>query len=265
MVCNLLTFGAVGTIVITFALLVGWYAVRTAVVIGGATWLITRQWRRIIARAWIPAQLRAALRQTAAVLLFDAAIIIAVGKLGWIHFSPSTIASTLLTFALTFVWYEIWFYLVHRALHETRLYRIHAIHHEAAVPHPLSVLTFSIAERAIMLAGLIGFIALLSYVLPVATVGLTIYGLVNHILAVIGHSNVEVYPRDWLERPIGKVWSTVTHHALHHERERGHYGLFTCVLDDLFGSSFADYPRLQKLAAAGQHLDRLEDGAQPGT
>src|SRR5687768_1806709 len=148
--------------------------------------------RRIIARAHVPAELRKAMRQAAGVLVFDAAVIVVIGQLGWIRFAPSTVWSTLVTFAVTFVWYELWFYFVHRMLHETPLYRIHALHHEARVPHPLTTLTFSIAERSLVLVGLIAFSVMISRVLPVALAGLTLYGLVNHVLGVLGHSNVEV-------------------------------------------------------------------------
>lgn len=238
----------------TFALLLGWYAVRTLVVVGGFSLWARRSWRRIIARAYLPAEVRKAMRQAAGVLVFDAAVIVLIGQLGWIRFAPSTVLTTLVTFAVTFVWYEIWFYFAHRMLHETALYRIHALHHEARVPHPFTTLTFSVAERSVIMTGMVAFNILISHVMPVAIAGLTLYGIVNHVLGVLGHSNVEVYPRGWADRPIGKVWSTVTHHALHHERERGHYGLFTCVLDNLFGTAFRDYPRLQRLAAGGASI-----------
>jgi lathosterol oxidase len=240
--------GTVQTVAFTFALLIAWYAARTLVVVGGATLLVGRTRRRIVDRAYAPGQLPRALRQAAGVLLFDAAIIVLVGELGWIRFAPSTVAATVVTFAVTFVWYEVWFYAIHRLLHETPLYRIHALHHENRVTHPISALSFSLAERVLILAGLIAFSALVSRVLPITLAGLTIYGLLNHVLAVLGHSNVEVYPAGFAERPVGRIWSTVTHHALHHERERGHYGLFTCVLDDLLGTSFADYARAQRRA-----------------
>ena len=75
-----------------------------------------------------------------------------------------------LTFAVMFVWFEIWFYVTHRLMHTRALYFIHKQHHVAKVTDPLAALSFSLAERAILITGALGFAALLSRWHPIPMV-----------------------------------------------------------------------------------------------
>ncbi len=93
--------------------------------------------------------------------------------------------------------------------------------------------------------------------------GLALYGLANYALNVLGHSNVEVFPGWFARSRLGRWLVTPTYHALHHARYRGHYGLFTSVLDRCFGSVYADYEMVQQRASAGQGLTRQGERLKP--
>lgn len=161
---------------------------------------------------------------------------------GWISFVA--------TFAWMFVAFEAWFYASHRLLHTKRFYRFHAQHHVAHVVDPLTSLSFSVVERAVLMVGALGLGLLGTMIMPMSDLGMLSYVAVNYALNVLGHSNVERLPRTAL-------FYTPTFHAMHHARFEGHYGLFTTVLDRVFGTAWADYPQVHARARAGLGLERL--------
>jgi sterol desaturase/sphingolipid hydroxylase (fatty acid hydroxylase superfamily) len=76
------------------------------------------------------------------------------------------------------------------------------------------------------------------------------YFLLNYILNIYGHLNVEFVPPGFLNTIPGKIINTTTYHALHHARYRGHYGLFTQVLDRAHGTWFPDYAKIHSIEAS---------------
>lgn len=244
-----------------FAMLLGLRGLRLAVLLSLAfAWVLRSGFarrRRVLAPPWAPGQLASELRAGLGVLLFDSSLLTA---LWWALGRPpqplallpgSGWADGVLTFAAAFIWYEIWFYSTHRLLHTRRFYGWHRQHHTAVVCSPLTSMSFSLAERSVLLAGLGLFVALAAVLGRPSVTGLLAYALVNQMLNVLGHSNVELAPGGW------NGWLvTPTFHALHHSRRRAHFGLFTTVLDRAFGSVEPDY--LQALAAtsSGRPLQR---------
>lgn len=241
-----------------FLMTAGYYFVRTAFVAGGAAWLLERfgpARARKIFRIPLPAsQTLVELRAAVIILIVDA--LFAAGMIRFDLFRH-TEGWDVGTFALIFGWFEIWFYASHRLLHARGLYAIHAQHHTARVTTPLTSLSFSIAERLILLVGGIGVPAALSHAIPLSFHAYVAYFTVNYVLNVYGHLNVELVPPRFARCPLTGVLNTTTYHALHHARYRGHYGLFTPCLDRWFGTRFSDYERVHERAFDGQGLTRL--------
>lgn len=235
-------------------------ALRSAIIVGVAfLWLRFAgfaQRRRIFRLPYAAGQLASELRAALPVIVLDAAAITAVGVLGLLPVASPTLFNTLAGFVLMFVWFEVWFYAAHRLMHQPRFYWIHRQHHVAKVVDPLSSLSFSLVERAILLVGALGFAIAITHLMPISAAGLSAYALVNYLLNVVGHSNVEIFPAWFVESRLGRYIVTPTFHALHHARYRGHYGLFTSVLDRAFNSVFPDYSAVQQRASEGAGLSR---------
>ncbi len=238
-------------------------AFRSAIIVGLAfLWIRLSAFarRRLILRLpYANGQIRSELKAAIPVVILDAVVVVAVISAGLLPTGETTWTTAAFTFAAMFVWFEIWFYATHRVLHTPRFYWIHRQHHTAKVVDPLTSLSFSLIERLILLAGAIGFAVALAHVTPLSAAGLLAYGIVNYLLNVLGHSNVEVFPAWFTRSRLGRVIITPTYHALHHARYRGHYGLFTAVLDRAFGSVFPDYDQVQERASAGNGLMRQDE------
>lgn len=238
------------------------FSVRTALFAGLATlWTRTSAWarrRRIYVRDIPRAQIVSELKATVPVLLLDATLGAFLIHFKLVHrLSEPSPLQVLGTFALFFVWYEVWFYATHWLLHTRPLYFLHRQHHVANVVDPFASMSFSLAERAILQLGALVFAVGVSRVVPLAVPGMVLYLLTNHALNVLAHTNVEFlpasYPRSWL----GRLLISGTFHAMHHARLQGHYGLYTPILDRLLGTCFQDYPQVHARAATGQGLHTL--------
>jgi sterol desaturase/sphingolipid hydroxylase (fatty acid hydroxylase superfamily) len=95
--------------------------------------------------------------------------------------------------------------------------------------------------------------------MPLAPFGIALYMVVNYLLNLFAHLNVEVVPSWLLKTPLGRVFNAPTYHSLHHARHTAHYGLYTPYLDWIFNSQFADYREVQKRAFAGNGLTALNE------
>jgi sterol desaturase/sphingolipid hydroxylase (fatty acid hydroxylase superfamily) len=176
---------------------------------------------------------------------------------GRIRMGDAGVVNTLATFCILFVFNEVFFYVSHRALHTRALYFLHAQHHTARVVSPFTSFSFSLAEHALSTAPATFGIVLLSQVMPLSPVGLGAFSLLNVFGSLLAHLNVELFPAGFARSAVGQVFFSSTYHALHHARYRGHYGLFTRVMDRLLGTEFPDYAELQSAAARGQGLTNL--------
>ncbi len=238
------------------------FLVRFILIGGLATlWTRTSQWarrRRVYRRDLAPGQISSELRSTAKVMVVDAVIAAGVLSTGVIRFhDENALPRALGTFVALFAWFEVWFYVVHRALHHPRLFFLHRQHHVARVTDPFAAMSFDLIERATLQLGILGFAALVSQWVPLARGGLAVYLLSNFILNVLAHSNVEFMPAAFPRTFLGRFFISSSFHAMHHARMQGHYGLFTQVMDKLGGTFFDDYPLLHERAARGEGAQKL--------
>ena len=212
---------------------------------------------RVLAGGWSPGQLRSEVRAGLLVLAFDAVL----ATMLWRAFGTPTAwlsgqgwAAGLATFAAFFFWFEVWFYGVHRLLHTRRFYRWHRQHHVAVVCSPLTAFSFSLVERASLAAGALLFVGAAATSGAGSGAGVLAYAAFNMVGNVLGHCNVEPWPRGRLATVVAGWLVTPTFHALHHARRRSHFGLFTTALDRVFGSVEPDWEAALVATSGGQAL-----------
>lgn len=177
------------------------------------------------------------------ILFIDATVNVILLKTGVLNVKKNgSLLEFVTVFGLVFVWVEIYFYYSHRLLHHPKLFWIHRAHHQGAPLSTLTSLSFSLAERFILLSGALVVPALVSLFVPISAEAFMAYFFMNYFLNVMGHLNVEIFSPSFVNSQMGRFFFTPTFHALHHLRYKGHYGLFTSFLDKLHGSYFKDYP-----------------------
>lgn len=204
-------------------------------------------------------QMKNELIQIAKIIPFYSFVVSFGHYVGVIEYAEHTMAGTLITFVVLFVWNETWFYAFHRAVHHPKLMKLHVDHHRSRVTTPLTVSAFSFIEQFSHILLAVSVPAILSRYIPITLVGVAAYSLPMIIVNVLGHMNVEVYPPWFSSSKFGKYLGTPTYHALHHGRVKGHYGLMTTIPDRMFGSYFEDYPVVQSRAANGNGLTSLSE------
>ena len=226
---------------------------------------LAERWR-VFRRALNPGQTRREALAALIVVGVDAVLIALFRYFQGPRMAPFSLQASLLTFAWLFVGFEVWFYVSHRLLHTRLLYPLHAQHHVAQVTQPLTSLSFSIAERVILLGGNFGLLVLAMEFMPVTLAGVFGYILFNYTFNVVGHGNTEWLPTRFVSSWAGRVFFTPTFHALHHARYQGHYGLYTVLLDRWLGTAFEDYEQVHARARSGEGLTRIGERlpAAPG-
>jgi sterol desaturase/sphingolipid hydroxylase (fatty acid hydroxylase superfamily) len=223
---------------------------------------LAERWR-VYRRSLAPGQLRSEARAALGVVLVDAVLLAAFRSVFESRMVPFSPGVALATYVWMFVGFEVWFYVTHRLLHTRALYRLHAQHHVAQVTDPLTSLSFSMAERLILMGGGFGLVVLAMQFMPVTRPAILAYVLTNYVLNVFGHGNTEWLPERFVRSWAGRLFFTPTFHALHHARYQGHYGLFTPVLDRWLGTHFDDYAQVHARARAGTGLERMGERVRP--
>ncbi len=215
--------------------------------------------RRIYKIEYPEGQLKQELLTDLKVIPFYSLLVSGAYFLNLIHFSESSFIGNVGTFAVIFIWNEIWFYGLHRLLHTKKFMFIHKTHHRARVASPFSIACFSLLEQSShVFFALILPIAISSW-FPITFVGLGFYSFFQITVNLLGHMNIEIYPPWFANSSIGKWVTTPTFHILHHGRSKGHYGLLTTIPDRIFGTYFHDYTAVQRDAALGKGLTRLSE------
>jgi Delta7-sterol 5-desaturase len=176
---------------------------------------------------------------------------------GAMRLAEETWLSVAATFAVTFVWTEIYHYAQHRAMHLRALHFMHREHHRSRITNPWTAVSFAFAEEFFFGLGILGFMTLASRVVPVSFVGIVAWYLLYHVTNTLGHANVEVNAPGYDDTWMGKLFLSSTSHAMHHARYIGNYGLLTVFMDRAFGTMWTDTGQVQSEAARGHPLSSL--------
>ena len=151
---------------------------------------------------------------------------------GVFSFESISILEFILGFAVLLVIDDVWFYGIHRLMHEVKfLYRkIHSVHHRAIPPIPMDYLYAHPIEAMGASMGLIW--GLLVLVLATGTASIYVFAAYTvyrtlHELAI--HSGLEIIPEKWLG-----ILGSSKHHFNHHRYNSGNYASGLTILDKLF-------------------------------
>ncbi len=177
---------------------------------------------------------------------------------GWGWFWGSVVAAVFL--------HDTYFYWTHRLMHHPRLFPwFHRVHHLSRNPTPWAAYAFDPLE-AVVQAAIFPLTVLVMPMHPLAFAAFMSWQIGNNVL---GHAGFEFYPRGLMRTPLKLFLNTPTHHAMHHEKMRGNYGLYFNLWDRLMGTNHEDYERrfdevTARVPAAGAGMVHGSDGSGAG-
>ena len=152
------------------------------------------------------------------------------GVLGWLYVPVSV--------AIYLALHDAYFYWTHRLMHLPRFYAAtHRTHHVSKQPTAWASFAFSPWEALISA----WFVPALAFVIPIHIGAFLALLTIATACAVMNHAGHEVWPRAFLDGPIGRHLVTARHHNLHHTRFARNYGLYfrwwdrLCGTDDVSG------------------------------
>jgi Delta7-sterol 5-desaturase len=153
-----------------------------------------------------------------------------IGTHGWGWFWASI--------GLTILLHDTYFYWTHRMMHHPRLFRhFHRVHHLSHNPTPWAAYAFSPLEAIVQSL----IFPLAAFAMPLHPFAFALFMGWQITFNVLGHLGYEFYPRWALNSWLGHVMNTPTSHILHHEKMRGHYGIYFNIWDRLMGTNHAEY------------------------
>ena len=161
------------------------------------------------------------------------------------------------TFGACWIGFEVYYWFFHRAMHTRPLYRFHRHHHESRVTTPFTGVSTGAVEA---LGWAVGFglaPMLLSLFAPISGPGFALYFLYNYSGNIVGHVNVEPFPRAMHGRLQSWLLHPIVYHALHHARFVNHYGFGSTFMDRLLGTEWDDWPALHERVVDGRPLTNL--------
>jgi Delta7-sterol 5-desaturase len=242
-------------------LALGWLAVGKLLTIAMISVLARRPLfarRRVYALRARDGQTRLELR-SAWLLLTDPIVLGVLLATGALRLTPSTLGVSLATFAIMFVWTDVWMYWTHRAMHRWKwLWRLHAHHHRSRITQPTSAISFSFGEKLVFYTlGWLLPVAAWSHAAPISLAGIVAFYSFYFVTSPLAHGNFELASHR-LRWPM-KALGTATSHALHHARVTGNYGFLTSIQDRVFGTHWHDGDAIHDRVIAGDPLGSLRE------
>ncbi len=168
-----------------------------------------------------------------------------VAEYGWVYLVFSVVLWT--------VGLDTYFYWTHRFMHHKRFYKFfHMAHHRSHNPTPFTAYSFAPPEAILVYL----FVPIFFTIVPMHDVAFVSAMLIQIIRNAMAHCGYELFPRGWAQHPILGIFSTVTHHDLHHEKGNGNYGFYFTFWDRVMGTEHADY--IERFARATENSSKLK-------
>lgn len=146
-----------------------------------------------------------------------------------IQLLPNTWINVLLGLVILTLWNEVYFYVVHRMLHQKFMMKhVHYIHHKSTVPTVFAVYSFHWLEAALLSTVPLTIVPFI----PFSFVAIFIYPAVSISINFAGHCNYRFGDGK------GDSWRLFgTAHNEHHTKGRKNYGFALNFLDKLFSKA----------------------------
>jgi sterol desaturase/sphingolipid hydroxylase (fatty acid hydroxylase superfamily) len=133
---------------------------------------------------------------------------------------------------------DTWFYWTHRMMHHPKFYKFfHMEHHRSHSPTPFTAYSFAPPEAVLVYL----FVPIFQLIMPMHTSAFIAAMLIQTSRNALAHCGYEIFPRGWTKVPVLNIFTTVTHHDLHHERSHGNYGFYFTFWDKVMGTEDPDY------------------------
>lgn len=140
-------------------------------------------------------------------------------------------------FFLTFL-HDTYFYWTHRFMHHRNVFPLlHKVHHVSNNPTPWASLSFHPLEAIVE----IGIVPIAILFIPFHPLVLFLFAIWSLFFNVMGHLGYELFPKGFVNHPIGRWLNTSTHHNMHHARSNCNYGLYYNFWDTMMGTNAPDY------------------------
>jgi Delta7-sterol 5-desaturase len=134
----------------------------------------------------------------------------------------------LFSILLMIVVHDAYFYWTHRLLHRPWLMRhIHIVHHRSTNPTPWAAYAFHPLEAVIESFVVFPFIT----IFPVHMAAFLFFTFLVLVMNVMGHLGYEFFPKKIRRGPVGKHFTSSTHHNLHHSKVHSNFGYYFTFWD----------------------------------
>lgn len=133
------------------------------------------------------------------------------------------VAYMIVSFAITLVFHDFYFYWTHRLMHHKRIFRyVHRVHHQSTSPSPWAAYSFHPWEALVQALVL----PIMVFTIPLHP--LTIFLFLSYMIVrnVIGHLGFEILPKGFTKNKLFNWNTAITHHDMHHEHFSSNYGLY---------------------------------------
>ncbi len=148
------------------------------------------------------------------------------------------LAYFVLSFPLSVLIHDTYFYWTHRFMHHPKLYKhIHLVHHQSTNPSPWAAYSFHPYEAFIQ--GLIGPILVL--VVPMHLYTLLFFGFYQITYNVFGHLSFELFPSGFTRSKWFFWHNTTTHHNMHHRYFNSNFTIYFNFWDRIMGTLHPKY------------------------
>ena len=129
----------------------------------------------------------------------------------------------IVSFVITLVFHDFYFYWTHRFMHHKRIFKyVHRVHHESTNPSPWAAYAFHPWEALIQSL----ILPIMVFIVPLHPITIFLFLTYMIVRNVIGHLGFEIFPKGWTKNKWLSWTTAVTHHNMHHERFHANYGLY---------------------------------------